>query len=315
MKHVFTLILFFTTLYNAAAQDSIERRIILVGDAGSLVDGKAPVLDGIREMVPLDDKTMVLYLGDNLYHDGLPDEQAAFYTEARTVLDSQVALINKTKAHGIMIPGNHDWSNGAPEGYETILRQQRYIDRVGNGNFEFYPKDGCPGPVEVKVSKNIIMILMDSQWWIHQNEKPGIESDCPYKTKEEVLSEIKDIAANNSEKLIIFACHHPFMSNGIHGGYFGLKQHIFPLTDIKHKLYVPLPGIGSLYPIVRGIFGTPQDLHHPNYQEMVAGVTDALKDFPNVVYVSGHEHTLQLLKDSSNYYIISGSGCKHTRVQ
>jgi hypothetical protein len=315
MRYITTLLLLIIASFSCFAQDSIDRRIILVGDAGSLVGGKAPVLDAIRNLVPLDNKTTVLYLGDNLYHDGLPDEQAAFYDEARTVLDSQVALISKTKANGYMIPGNHDWSNGSPDGYSTILRQQAYVDKIGKSDFAFLPKDGCPGPVEVPIGDNAILIVMDSQWWIHQNDKPGVESDCPYKTKDEVLSEIKDIAANNSEKLIIFACHHPFISNGIHGGYFGLKQHIFPLTDINHKLYVPLPVIGSLYPIARGIFGTPQDLHHPNYQEMVTGVKDALKDFPNVIYVAGHEHTLQLLNDSSNYYIISGSGCKHTRVQ
>jgi hypothetical protein len=40
------------------------------------------------------------------------------------------------------------------------------------------------------------------------------------------------------------------MSNGIHGGYFGIKQHIFPFTDMKKKLYIPLPVIGSIYPSV-----------------------------------------------------------------
>ncbi len=316
MRYVIVLLLSIITCnYCIAQEDSLDRRIIFVGDAGSLVDGRAPVLDAIRNLVPLDEKTIVLYMGDNLYHDGLPDEQAAFYTEARSVLDSQIALISKTKAIGYMIPGNHDWSNGSPDGYATILRQQAYVDRVGKKNFAFLPKDGCPGPVEVPIGDNAILIVMDSQWWIHQNDKPGIESDCPYKTKEEVLSEIKDIAANNSKKMIIFACHHPFISNGIHGGYFGLKQHIFPLTDINHKLYIPLPVIGTLYPIVRSVFGTPQDLHHPNYQNMANDVRNALKDFPNVIYAAGHEHTLQLLKDSSNYYIVSGSGCKHTRVQ
>ena len=36
-------------------------------------------------------------------------------------------------------------------------------------------------------------------------------------------------------------CHHPFMSNGIHGGYYGLKQHIFPFTDMKKMDYLGTP--------------------------------------------------------------------------
>ena len=64
----------------------------------------------------------------------------------------------------------------------------------------------------------------------------------------------------NSKKLIILACHHPFKSNGVHGGFFTLKQHLFPFTDIFHSAYIPLTHIGSIYPIARSVFGTPQDL-------------------------------------------------------
>jgi hypothetical protein len=95
------------------------------------------------------------------------------------------------------------------------------------------------------------MIIFDSQWWIHSYEKPGIESDCKYKTKLEILSELEDIVSKNAKKLVILACHHPMKSYGIHGGYFTLKQHIFPFTDLKPNLYIPLPVIGSIYPIAR----------------------------------------------------------------
>jgi hypothetical protein len=61
----------------------------------------------------------------------------------------------------------------------------------------------------------------DSQWWLHPYDKPGIESDCPYKTKDEVLSQLSDILTRNYKKLVIFATHHTFRSNGSHGGYYG----------------------------------------------------------------------------------------------
>jgi Outer membrane protein/protective antigen OMA87 len=298
-----------------AQQDSIESRMVLVGDAGSLVDGKARVIDAIRRWVPLDEKTSVVYLGDNLYHDGLPDDQHRYYNDIRSVLDSQVNLLGNTKAKGYMIPGNHDWDNGAQGGYAAILREVNYVDGLDLKNFFFYPKDGCPGPVEVSISPNVTMIVMDSQWWLTSTDKPGIESDCPNKSKEEVLAEISDILAKNSKKLIVFACHHPFVSNGIHGGYFGIKQHIFPFTDIKKYLYIPMPVIGSIYPISRSVFGSPQDLKHPTYVNMSNDVRDVIKEHPHVIYAAGHEHTLQLLHDSSNYYVVSGAGCKTTRVE
>ena len=38
------------------------------------------------------------------------------------------------------------------------------------------------------------------------------------------------------------------------------------------------------------------------------------KKHQNVIFAGGHEHTLQLIKDSSYYYIVSGAGSKSTRV-
>ena len=80
------------------------------------------------------------------------------------------------------------------------------------------------------------------------------------------------------------------------------------------KLYIPLPGIGSIYPIARGVFGTPQDIKHPAYSNMIKAVEEVAKGHPNIIFASGHEHNLQLIKDTSFNYIVSGSGTKSTRV-
>ena len=129
-----------------------------------------------------------------------------------------------------------------------------------------------------------------------------------------MVTKIGDIAARNSKKLVLLASHHPFKSNGMHGGYYTFKQHIFPLTDLKKSLYIPLPIIGSIYPIARSVFGTPQDLKHPNYANMVAQITEAVKPSPNVVFVSGHDHNLQHIKENGLNYIVSGGGCKQNRT-
>ena len=95
---------------------------------------------------------------------------------------------------------------------------------------------------------------------------------------------------------------------------YSLKQYIFPFTDLKPNLYIPLPVIGTIYPIVRGVFGVPEDLKHPAYANMIRDVQKVAKTHPNLIFVAGHEHNLQLIKDSSYNYIVSGSGTKSTRV-
>ncbi|SKA23464.1 Calcineurin-like phosphoesterase [Chitinophaga eiseniae] len=300
-----------------AQAPAVVKRIILIGDAGELHEnGRNPVVDAVRQKYNLqEDINTVLFLGDNVYPRGLPDPSQKSYPVAKEILDYQVGLVKGTRARGIFVPGNHDWDKSKPDGWQVIRNQQEYIDSLHLDNVDFQPKEGCPGPVEVKLADNITLIIMDSEWWVFPYARPGVESSCDCKDKEEVVDRLADIVANNRNKLLIFATHHPFRSYGPHGGYYTIKQHIFPLTDLRPWLYVPLPVIGSIYPLARGVFGTPEDIPNPKYQHMIKGVEEAFRPHGPVVFVSGHDHTLQLIKDKSNTYIVSGSGAKNNRVK
>ena len=304
----------FLTVQAQPSGDTIQNRIIVIGDAGSLKNGRSPVIDVVKKQYALDKKTSIIFLGDNLYDYGLPNEYYDNYLIQKEALDSQIMIANGRDAKVFMIPGNHDWSNGNSLGQETIIRQQNYVDFAALGNVKFYPEGGCPGPVEVSLGDNVVLVIFDSQWWLHPYDKPGVESDCPQKTNEQVLAQLEDILNKNYKKLVIFACHHPFKSNGVHGGYFTLKQHIFPFTEMNKKAYIPLPLIGSAYPIARSVFGTPQDIKHPVYQNMIAEINKVLKGHPHVIRVHGHEHNLQMIQNDSLIQIVSGSGSKTQRV-
>lgn len=313
MKFVWTL-LFSCFSIAIFCQDTLQARIILIGDAGELTKGKHPVVDAARKIVPMDARTTVIYLGDNLYKSGLPDDALPTYEIAKAPLDSQIHIAGGKPVKVYFIPGNHDWANGGKNGYESILRVQSYIDLLSDRMVAMQPRDGCAGPVEIKINNDITLISMDSQWWLQEYDRPGIESDCPYKTKDEIITQLEDLLDKNSDKIILLATHHPFKSYGPHGGYFTLKQHIFPFTDVIPGLYFPLPVVGSFYPLTRAVFGTSQDLKHPLYQELISRVETVVKKRNNVIHISGHEHALQFIQDSGQHYIVSGSGCKTTRV-
>ncbi len=315
MRKALVFILFLLFYKEGISQsDSLQARILLIGDAGKLNYGRQPVIDAALKLVPFDKKTIVLFLGDNLYKTGLPEDFLPGYKEAKLVLDSQINIAKGTQAKVIFIPGNHDWTDGNLNGLDNVKRQEAYINLLGNENVKYLPSDGCPGPVEYKISDKVLLVLYDSQWFIQKGEKPGIESDCPFKTTEQFYNELDDILNTNSDKLVILAAHHTLKSYGIHGGNFGLKQHIFPLTDYNPNLWIPLPVIGTIYPIARGVFGTPEDLKYPAYANMISEIEKIVKGYPNVIFAGGHEHNLQLIKDSSHYYIVSGAGSKKTRV-
>ncbi len=307
-------LLFIFSLFKGFSQDSITARIVLIGDAGQLTNGRNPVVDAARKSVMFDKKTTVIYLGDNLYKTGLPDNAMPNFALAKAPLDSQVLIAKGTDAKVFFIPGNHDWANGGANGYESIKRVEAYIEFLGDKNVEQLPNKGCPGPEEVSINDDVALVILDSQWWLQEEDKPGIESDCETKTKEEILSALDEVLSKNSKKLVLLATHHPFRSYGPHGGYFTLKQHIFPFTDINPKLYIPLPVLGSAYPLTRAVFGTIQDIKHPLYQEMINRISAVAAPYRNVIMVSGHEHTLQIIQEKGRNFIVSGSGSKSNRV-
>lgn len=300
-----------------AQTDSVVHRLILIGDAGELHQGgRNPVIDAVRQRYNMQDtRNTVIYLGDNVYPYGLPDQADKHYAHAKEILDYEVGLVKNGAANAIFIPGNHDWEKMKPNGWATVRNEQQYVDSLSLPNVRFLPQDGCPGPVEVPINNNVTLIVMDSEWWLFPYAKPGAGSSCECKDKEEVITSLTDMVARNKGKLILFATHHPFRSRGIHGGYYTIKQHIFPFTDLKPGLYIPLPVIGSIYPIARGVFGAREDIPHPEYQQMIRRVEEAFKSHGPTVFVAGHDHALQLLKDGQNYYVVSGSGAKHDRVK
>ncbi|MCK7559310.1 metallophosphoesterase [Chitinophaga sedimenti] len=219
--------------------DSVLQRIILIGDAGELQNGRNAVIDAVKQRIDLDKgNNTVLFLGDNIYPKGLPPEVAQNYPGAKAIIDYQINLIRGTNANGYIIPGNHDWKKQGPGGWETVQRQQRYVDSQYLANVQFFPKDACPGPVGIPLGDQLLLIIMDSEWWLHQYEKPGLTSSCDCKTEDEVTTAITDVILRNPGRLVVFATHHPFRSYGPHGGYYTLKQHIFPFTDRPESLAV-----------------------------------------------------------------------------
>ena len=313
-KIIFALILL--PLSALTQNSAISYRIILIGDAGELKEAKNGVIDAVKKQYNLNDnKTAIVFLGDNVYPSGIPEEESKNYEEAINIIRYQASLGMESTVQVYFIPGNHDWGRGKTDGWEKIKRQQQWIDSLQKDNLHFFPKDGCPGPEEIKLNDKIVLVIMDSQWWLHQYSKPGISSDCDCKTKDDVTAKLEEIAYRNKGKFIVFATHHPFRSGGVHGGYFTLKQHVFPLMDLVKPLYLPLPVIGSVYPLARGVFGNIQDIPHPYYRDMIKKTEKALSINDNVVYVSGHDHVLQWLREENKNYIVSGSGSKDSRVR
>ncbi len=296
------------------AQDSIQQRVILIGDAGEINNRQNSIISSAAGYI-LQGKTTVVYLGDNVYPTGmgLPGSKEEMHTE--DILRAQYGPMRSKGAPVYFIPGNHDWDRMGKEGLQKIKAQWNFLQGQQDSLLQLVPPNGCPGPVEIPVSANFVILAFDSEWWLFPHNKDNAEAGCDCNTKEESIARFEEMRYRNRYKMILLADHHPFKSYGRHGGYFSLKDHLFPFTAINKNLYIPLPVAGSLYPLLRRAFATPEDAANPLYRDMVKRIDGAFDAFPNKMQVSGHEHGMQFIKNGTEIQVVSGAGAKEAFVK
>src|SRR5262249_5681934 len=148
------------------------------------------------------------------------------------------------------------------------------------------------------------------QWWLRKGPKPaGPTSTCAASSPDAVVAGLRSALATAGTRKVIVAAHHPLRTGGPHGGYFTWRQHLFPLTDSKQWLWLPLPVIGPIYPLSRKSGGTPQDLSGALNQAMRQAFEESFREHPPWIYASGHEHALQVIEGTSaRYLLVSGAG-------
>lgn len=285
-------------------QDSskVAHQFFLIGNVGSTDHHKnkntLKTLQNILNTAPA--SSTLLFLGDNVYPQGMPDKNDNEYKKAKSNLEDQLNITKNYKGNTVVIPGNHDWHHGL----KGLKNQERVVTRYQNNKKGFLPKNGCPID-KIKLEDNITLITIDSQWFLENWEKdPKINADCDVKTREDFFKEFEDLINKSQNNLIVVAMHHPLISNGIHAGYFSWKDQLYPLGS-----QVPLPGIGTLINLFRSTSGiSPQDLNNAHYIALNSRIKSIVQNNNNVIFVSGHDHNLQYLEEKNVRQIISGAG-------
>ena len=259
----------------------------------------------------------VIWMGDNVYYDGLPREDENDRDEKERVLLEQINAVNRIKGRSIWIPGNHDWDEMGPDGLAAVNRQERFIEAHFDSLDVFIPSNGCPGPIEVHLGPDLVVIILDSQWWLHRYEKPiGAENGCNVESEFDLIVQLDDAIKRNEGKNILLCQHHPLFSNSSHGGWFTGLDYLFPLRLVRDNWigYIPLP-IAFIYPLMRQYGISRQDMTNPVYAKLKSGILSVIENNPNVVMATGHDHNLQIKKYQEIFHLVSGSACKDNFVR
>lgn len=177
-------------------------------------------------------------------------------------------------------------------------------------------KDSCPDPHVISFSEKLVGIILNSSFLINQENAVSTGIDCDCDTPQDVLDKLEELIYLNRNKTILLITHHPLASYGHHGGYFTWKDHIFPLTNLNKNLYIPLPIIGSLYPIGRStLFSGEQDLRQPNYDKWIDAMKGMINEQQNILLFSDHEMGQQLIRMKDGHIqAITGTTGKYGNI-
>lgn len=288
-------------------QSAIVGSLFLVGDAGAPASDD-PVLAALgRALGAAPERSSVVFLGDNIYPAGIPDPSDPGYPEAQRRLAAQVDAVVGSGAAIYFVPGNHDWARHAKSGWQAVIRQTALLDSLSGGRASLLPGNGCPGPV-VREVPGFRLVTLDSQWWLHKGPRPTTPDDgCPTWDSTGVATALREAVTGHEWDAVVVA-HHPLDSHGEHGGRFPWTDHIFPLRHLKSWLWLPLPVIGTAYPIARRSGISPQDQSH-GLNRRYRKTVEAAMPSGVLAYAAGHEHSIQVLDQPPfAVEIISGTG-------
>lgn len=294
---------------SSAFAEGVET-LLLVGDAGKPALGE-PVLAALRAEASKDpERTLVVFLGDNLYPSGMPPEGDPGRREGERRLAAQADAALGAGARVLFVPGNHDWDEMRKGGLASVRRQESFLAKRSS-RLLYAPGNGCPGPLLLPTPSGTTLAVLDTQWWLqHEGPRPeGPASPCAARVADEAVAQLSAAAAGGRVALLT---HHPLASGGAHGSRGAdWRANLFPLRDVHANLWVPVPLLGSLWVAYREAVGTGQDLSSRRYRRLLADLARALDAHPALFQASGHDHNIQVLEapvPAARWVLVTGSG-------
>ena len=157
----------------------------LVGDAGnSMPGGSTAVLKYLKTRLDDESKnSSIIFLGDNIYEYGMPPSEDETNREvAEHRITAQLEILDDFKGRPVFLPGNHDWRGWGQKGLkrqenfiESYLNKKRGVEDKDDWENYFLPDDGCSGPEVVELNDEVVVLAVDSQWWLgDSDEEPKI---------------------------------------------------------------------------------------------------------------------------------------------
>ena len=292
---VLCLCIYCSTLIQAQQVDPLKERsfsthLYLIGNYYS-----SKPTDSLYRRIEnlIEDKTarpFIILLGDIVGKQGLTSS----LSEQQDQQLEQLVRWNE-KAGLYVLSGDRDWDRSGKKGLQKVRRLEKEIEKKRKLKKAFIPSKGCPGPKVVELTEDLVLIAVNSQWFIHPHDRPEApDTDCKILSDGDFWDELEEAIDEAEGKNIVIAAHHPVYSYGQYAG-----------KRLGHFHFLPV--LGTIYASYRQQIGRSADLANHRYQLYAHHMQNLLAKYSSIVYASGHEYDLQAIQKEDNYYINSGA--------
>tara|TARA_R110002072_G_scaffold125944_3_gene262652 strand:+ start:185536 stop:189201 length:3666 start_codon:yes stop_codon:yes gene_type:complete len=243
----------------------------VAGGLGTSENGGDPaILNKLSEQLTNAAKnSTLLFTGDYI------SEEYTNESYNQLLLQKQLDLANGFKGKTYFVPGDHEWSSAKTKQIEWV---EDYIKDNDLKKIEVEPNNVCPLEYR-KISEEIDMILIDSQWYISNWDRvEGMNQKCTdIKTQRRFIEELEGMIKDARKKNLVIVMHHPVFSNGMYANNY-------------------MGGMNTKKVFFR------------RYQELAINVAALVQELDRVTIISGHEESLQYLTSKNKMHqVISGS--------
>ena len=210
----------------------------------------------------------IVFLGNNIKLNKERDKKPEKREELEKEQLKPYEFLKKYKGEIAFIPGDEEWLNGRSMGWENVQYVEEVVEKyLDNGN-TFKPNIGCPQPGEIELGDDVLVLLLNTYWWMHHYDKPDVRYyECDAGGDQKFINLIDNNLSRYKEKKVIIAGHHPIYSNEREGD----------ISNINFR-----------------------------YVEFKRAMLEMLEKHPNAVYISDHDHNLQYIQRGEQHYVVSG---------
>jgi hypothetical protein len=154
----------------------------------------------------------VVFLGNGFYPPTLPKDTDPGRAGAETRLKVQLDPLKDYKGNLFLVPGDHGKKNKHNSDYR---HQERFIASYLGREKMLQPENPCPGPVELHLNDDLLLLLLDTKYMLPANILPEEGSGCEITRPSQVLAQVDDILRAYPEKQVVVAAHVSPTMNGV----------------------------------------------------------------------------------------------------